>query len=63
MTECVRDAAPYENANVGAAIGRPRGRQYEFASGFGEYGHFTARTSDARPYNIWNEIDNYSTIR
>ena len=24
-------------ANVGAAIGRPRGRVYGFASGFGEY--------------------------
>ena len=40
------------NPNVGAAIGRPCGRVYGFASGFGEYENVTARTSDARPCNM-----------
>ena len=37
-------------ANVGAAIGRPRGRAYEFALVPGEYDAWYCRTSDARPY-------------
>ena len=37
-------------ANVGAAIGRPCGRAYEFALGPGEYDTWYRRTSDARPY-------------
>ena len=37
---------------VGAAIGRPCGRQYGFALGFGEFADIAARTSDARPYDF-----------
>ena len=37
-------------AGVGAAIGRPRGRAYEFALVPGEYDTWYRRTSDARPY-------------
>ena len=37
-------------ADVGAAIGRPRGRAYEFALVPGEYDAWYCRTSNARPY-------------